>query len=42
MLKVIKFIKENPDWREILSAEPYSISIKDDGDFMEQEGDDEY
>ena len=33
MLKVTNFIKNNPNWRELLSAEPYNISIKDDGRF---------
>lgn len=33
ILKVIKFIKSNPDWRSILSGEPYNLTIKDDGDF---------
>ena len=33
MLKVISFIKENQNWREILSSEPYSLLINDDGNF---------
>jgi hypothetical protein len=33
MLKVIEFIKEKPNWREILSADPYNIRITDDGGF---------
>jgi len=33
MLKVIDFIKANPNWRELLSAEPYNIGIKDDDRF---------
>ena len=33
ILKVTEFIKNNQNWREILSKSPYSITIKDDGDF---------
>ena len=33
ILKVIEYIKNNPNWREILSNTPYNITIKDDGDF---------
>lgn len=33
ILKVIEYIKNNQNWREILSDSPYSITIKDDGDF---------
>ena len=31
---VIDFIKNNPNWREILSNSPYNITIDDDGDFI--------
>ena len=34
ILKVIEYIKNNENWREILSESPYSITIKDDGDFI--------
>jgi len=33
MLKIIDFIKNNPDWREILKTGPYNLSINDDGGF---------
>ncbi|MCL2436638.1 MAG: hypothetical protein FWD00_01220 [Clostridiales bacterium] len=33
MLKVIQFIKENPDWRQRLSCNPYNLFINDDKDF---------
>jgi hypothetical protein len=33
MLKVIQFIKGNPNWRQLLSCEPYNLSINDDGDY---------
>ena len=33
MLKTIEFIKQNADWRELLSGAPYQISIKDDEGF---------
>ena len=33
ILKVIEFINNTPNWREILSEAPYYITIKDDGDF---------
>jgi len=34
MLRVVEFIKNNQDWREILSNPPYSLLINDDGDFI--------
>ena len=34
ILKVIEFIKSNPNWRETLSGPPYGITIKDDGGFV--------
>jgi hypothetical protein len=34
ILKVIEYIKNNQNWREILAEAPYHIAIKDDGDFM--------
>ena len=33
ILRVIEYIKNNQNWREILSESPYNITIKDDGDF---------
>jgi hypothetical protein len=33
ILKIIEFIKNNNNWRDILSADPYNLTIKDDGDF---------
>ena len=33
MLKVIDFIKNTPNWREILTNAPYNLIIKDDGGF---------
>ncbi len=33
MLKVIQFIKDNPDWREVLSSAPYCLRISDDSGF---------
>lgn len=35
MLEVIKFIKQhNEDWRELLSSDPYYISIKEDDNYV--------
>ena len=34
MLKVIEFIKNNHEWRELLSGEPYNIKISGDGGFI--------
>jgi hypothetical protein len=34
ILNVIEYIKNNPDWREILPQTPYCITIKDDGGFI--------
>ena len=34
MLKIVDFIKSNPDWREALSAPPYNLTINDDGGFI--------
>lgn len=34
MLKLQKFIKENSNWKELLSQKPYCITIKEDGDFV--------
>lgn len=33
MLRIIEFIKNNPDWREILTDKPYCLSINSDGGF---------
>ena len=32
-LKTVKFIKENNNWKEILSAPPYSLTIKEDKEY---------
>lgn len=32
-LKIIDFINQNKDWRDILSEAPYYLSIKDDGEY---------
>jgi hypothetical protein len=32
-MKIIDFIKSNHDWRDIISAAPYHITIVDDGDY---------
>lgn len=32
-MKVINFIKSNSDWRDILSKEPYNLTINDDSGF---------
>lgn len=32
-MKVIEFIKNNENWREILTAEPYCLSIKENNDY---------
>ena len=34
ILKVIEYIKNNQNWREVLSGAPYCINIKDDGGFI--------
>src|SRR5271157_1309368 len=33
-MKIIEFIKQNPNWRELLSQAPYSIEIKEDGNYI--------
>lgn len=33
MSKLLEFIKKNKNWREVLSAKPYCLKIKDDGDY---------
>ena len=33
MLRVIEYIKNNQDWKTTLTAEPYNLSITDDGNF---------
>lgn len=33
-LKVVKFIKSNENWRELLSSKPYFIEIKEDEDLI--------
>jgi hypothetical protein len=33
MLKTTDFMQTHPDWRELLAAAPYCLSIKDDGGF---------
>ena len=32
-LKIIDFINQNKNWRDILSEAPYYLSIKDDGEY---------
>jgi len=34
MLEVVSFVKTNPNWEALLSAEPYSIKVKRDGDYI--------
>ncbi len=33
MSYLVDFIKKNPDWREALAAPPYSLKIKDEGNY---------
>lgn len=33
-MDIIKFIKQNKDWRDIISKEPYFINIKEDDEFI--------
>ena len=33
-MKILDFVRDNPNWREILSNSPYNIAIDDDGDFI--------
>jgi len=33
-MKIIEFIKNNPDWRDTLSKPPYNLIIEDDEDFI--------
>ena len=33
-LKITTFLKENENWRELLSKDPYNIKIKEDGDYI--------
>ena len=33
ILKLIDFINENKNWRELLAEPPYSFLIKDDGNY---------
>lgn len=32
-LEIVKFIRENKNWQELLKAEPYNLDIKFDGEF---------
>jgi len=32
-LEIVRFVKENENWMEVLQAEPYNLSVKLDGDF---------
>lgn len=32
-LEIVKFIRENKNWQELLQAEPYNLDIKFDGEF---------
>lgn len=33
-MEVLKLMNTNPNWRDVLSAEPYNITIKEDGDYV--------
>lgn len=33
-MEVLKLMNSNPNWRDILGAEPYNITIKEDGEFV--------
>ena len=33
-MEVLKLMNSNPNWRDVLSAEPYNITIKEDGEFV--------
>lgn len=34
MNEIVNFIKNNPNWEELLAAEPYCLSIQRDGDYI--------
>jgi hypothetical protein len=34
VMKIIEFIKSNPDWRVIIAGPPYNLDINDDGGFI--------
>ena len=33
-MEVLKLMNTNPNWRDVLSADPYNIIIKEDGDYV--------
>ena len=33
-MKIEQFMNENPNWREILAAEPYCIKVKEDSGYV--------
>lgn len=33
-MEVLKLMNSNPNWRDVLSADPYNITIKEDGEFV--------
>lgn len=33
-MEVLKLMNTNPNWRDVLSADPYNITIKEDGDYV--------
>ena len=32
-MEVLKLMNSNPNWRDVLSTEPYNITIKEDGSY---------
>lgn len=33
-MEVLKLMNSNPNWKDVLSADPYNITIKEDGEFV--------
>ena len=33
-MEVLRLMNSNPNWRDVLSADPYNITIKEDGEFV--------
>ena len=33
-MEVLKLMNSNPNWRDVLGADPYNITIKEDGEFV--------
>lgn len=33
-MEVLNLMNSNPYWRDVLSADPYNITIKEDGEFV--------